>query len=390
MLSQTFESFDTTSVPSPCFVIDVHALENNLKILAKIQKDSGAKILLALKAFSCWHLGPLISTYLNGVCASGLHEAFLARDHYDGELHVYSPAYSESDFLKISSMASHIVFNSKNQLERFCKKIFQAKAESAINLPSFGLRINPEYSEGSIELYDPCAEQSRLGITLSELEKCDLTYVEGFHFHTLCEQGADVLERTLAVFEDKFASYLKHIKWLNFGGGHHITKPDYDRHKLVELIQNFSKKYDLNVYLEPGEAIAIHSGVLISEVLDIGDNKKPFAILDTSATCHMPDTLEMPYRAHIKDSGVANERAYTYRLGGVTCLAGDVMGDYSFDTPLKIGQRVMFDDMAHYTMVKATTFNGVALPAIAIWDSQTDECKIIKVFSYEDYKSRLG
>lgn len=386
--SKTFEHFDTSRVPSPCFVVDEHAFEQNLKILADVQARSGAKVLAALKAFSMWHLAPMVSKYLSGICASGINEALLGKEYYDGEIHVFSAAFSPKDLRDIVEFADHVVLNSISQWDRFKPQLLAKKEKN----PAFsiGLRINPEHSEGEVEIYDPCAPCSRLGIPIAELNKGDLSGIEGLHFHTLCEQGAEPLARTLQAVEEKFAAYLPNMKWVNFGGGHHITKPDYDREKLIQLIQQFAKKYQVQVYIEPGEALAIHTGVLVTEVLDITQNQKQLAILDTSATCHMPDTLEMPYRAEIHGAGLENEKAHNYRLGGMTCLAGDVIGDYSFDKPLNVGQRVMFDDMAHYTMVKTSTFNGIGLPAIAVWNSQTDTLKVVKEFGYDDFKQRLS
>lgn len=402
--SQTFFKFDPSRVPSPCFVVDEVAVEENLKILNRVQMESGAKVLLALKAFSMFSLAPLISKYLTGTCSSGLHEARLAHDEFSGgkdgqELHVFSAAYSAQDFLEICDIANHVVFNSITQWLRFQPLVKQA----LLKRPAldFALRINPEHSEGAADIYNPCAAGSRLGIVASTLNEFaaltngELEGISGLHFHTLCEQGFEELDRTLTAVEEKFAPYLKNMKWVNFGGGHHITHPSYNVDGLIERVKKFQTDHQVQVYLEPGEAIAIHTGVLVSEVLDLGFNSLDIAILDTSATCHMPDTLEMPYRAQIisgdeQCAGAANEKPYTYRLGGQTCLAGDVMGDYSFEQPLMVGQRLMFDDMSHYTMVKTSTFNGIGLPAIAIWNSQTDAVRVVKEFGYEDFKNRLS
>lgn len=388
MQADTFTTFDPTRVPSPCFVIDEVAIERNIKILHDVQVRSGAKVLAALKAFSCWSLAPLISRYLSGTCASGYHEARLGKEQFGGEVHVFSAAFSQKEFNHILPMADHIIFNSFSQWQKYQTQMSASSVQC-------GLRINPQHSEGSVDIYDPCAAGSRLGIPLSEFSGQDLTGITGLHFHTLCEQGVEPLRRTLAVIEEKFADYLPHMQWINFGGGHHISHPDYDVEGLIELIKAFSKKYHVQVYLEPGEAIAIRSGVLVSEVLDVNYTDRQQVILDTSATCHMPDTLEMPYRADIALSrgvmaGEATQYENSYRLGGMTCLAGDVIGDYSFTQPLAEGDRVMFDDMAHYTMVKTTTFNGVALPAIAIWNSDTDNLNVIREFGYEDFKGRLS
>lgn len=407
--SKTFLNFDPVRVPSPCFVVDEAAIENNLKILNRVQQESGAKVLLALKAFSMFSLAPLITKYLSGTCSSGLHEALLGYEEFGGnkegsdhrEVHVFSAAFTEPDLEELLTFSDHIVFNSFNQWQRFQPLIKQAKAQRAAL--DFGLRINPMHSEGAAEIYDPCAAGSRLGIPFDTFKQNvptadDLiaTGITGLHFHTLCEQLFEPLDRTLTAVEAQFGEYLHKVDWVNFGGGHHITHPDYDVDKLIARVKAFQQKYDVQVYLEPGEAIAIHTGVLVSEVLDLGYNQMDLAILDTSATCHMPDTLEMPYRAEVIDlasknaAGEKGEKQHTYRLGGQTCLAGDVMGDYSFDQPLEIGQRLMFDDMSHYTMVKTSTFNGIGLPSLALWNSETDEIKVVKEFGYQDFKQRLS
>lgn len=383
-----FSRLDLSRVPSPCFVVDEVAIERNLKILHDVAEQSGAKILGALKAFSMWHFGPLTGQYLSGTCSSGLHEARLAKDYYPGEVHVFSAAFSQPDLEEILTLADHVVFNSCGQWQRF-QPLIQAALKKRPHM-DFGLRINPEHSEGDVPIYDPCAPGSRLGIPLSELDESALEGISGLHFHTLCEQGFEPLDRTLTVFEEKFGHLFPKMKWINFGGGHHITAPDYDREALIRRIRAFKEKYNVEVYLEPGEAMAIGSGVLVAEVLDLTFNTLPQAILDTSATCHMPDTLEMPYRADISGSGEPGEKPHTYRLGGLTCLAGDVIGDYSFDQPLKIGQRLIFEDMAHYTMVKTSTFNGTRLPSIAVWNSTTNSLEVIRSFSYEDFRMRLS
>lgn len=386
--SKTFLNFDPATVPTPCYVVDEVAVENNLKVLKQVQDASGARILMALKAFSMFALAPLISRYLCGTCASGLYEARLGREEFAGEVHTFSAAYRKEDIRDILQLSDHLVFNSFAQWQRF-----QPEIKEALGIRPglrFGLRVNPLHSEGATPLYDPCAPGSRLGIPFPQFAGQDLSGISGLHFHTLCEQGFGPLDRTLAVIEEKFADILPTLDWVNFGGGHHITDGKYDVQGLIERIRAFQDKYQLQVYLEPGEAIAIQTGILVSQVLDTGHNGMDIAILDSSATCHMPDTLEMPYRADIFGAGEAQEKAHTYRLGGTTCLAGDVMGDYSFDEPLQVGQRLMFDDMAHYTMVKTSTFNGMALPAIAIWNSASNEVRIVKEFSYEDFKNRLS
>jgi len=383
-----FSKLDLARLPSPCFVVDEIALERNLSILQRVANKSGAKILAALKAFSMWHFGDKTSQFLSGTCSSGLHEAKLGKEFYPGEVHVFSAAYSQQDLNEVLKIADHVVFNSSGQWLRFQPNIKKALSERPEM--EFGLRINPEHSEGEVPIYDPCAPGSRLGIPLSELDQANLRGISGLHFHTLCEQGFEPLDRTLNVVEEKFGHLFHQIKWVNFGGGHHITAPGYDIDGLINRIKIFKQKYNVEVYLEPGEAIAIGTGVLVAEVLDITFNQLPQAILDTSATCHMPDTLEMPYRADITTAAIADEKPHTYRLGGMTCLAGDVIGDYSFDTPLSIGQRLIFEDMAHYTMVKTSTFNGTHLPSIAVWNSKTDDLTVIKKFTYEDFKNRLS
>lgn len=388
MNSKTFTSFDPSRVPAPCYVVDEVAVEENLKVLKRIQDESGAKILLALKAFSMFSLAPLIGNYLKGTCASGINEARLGREEFGGEVHTFSAAYTQPELEQVLEISDHVVFNSFGQWQRFRQTIQAAKAKRPEL--EFGLRVNPMHSEGATPIYDPCAPGSRLGIPRGEFEGQSLEGISGLHFHTLCEQGFAPLSRTLDAVETQFGEFLPQMKWVNFGGGHHLSHPDYDVAGLIERVKAFQAKYDVQVYLEPGEAIAIHTGVLVTEVLDLMYNQMPLAILGTSATCHMPDTLEMPYRAEILGAGEKGEKAHDYRLGGQTCLAGDVMGDYSFDKPLEIGQRLIFDDMSHYTMVKTTTFNGIGLPAIAIWNSKTDELKIVKEFGYEDFRNRLS
>ena len=386
--SKSFRQFDATRTPSPCFVVDEVAIEENLKVLKRVQDESGAKILMALKAFSMFELAPLISSYLKGTCASGLHEARLGREEFGGEVHTFSAAFTEDDLKEILKISDHVVFNSFGQWQRFQPLIQEARKHKP-HL-EFGLRVNPNHSEGAVPIYDPCAPGSRLGIPKEAFEGQSLDGISGLHFHTLCEQEYAPLDRTLKAVEEQFGDWLHTLKWVNFGGGHHITREDYDVDALIKRIIDFQNKYAVQVYMEPGEATAIHTGVMVSEVLDTAYNQMDLAILDTSATCHMPDTLEMPYRAEIFGAGEKGEKKFTYRLGGQTCLAGDVMGDYSFDQPLEIGQRLMFDDMAHYTMVKTSTFNGIGLPSIAVWNSKTDALRIVKQFGYEDFRNRLS
>ncbi len=387
-MPSNFDQFNPHRVPSPCYVIDKAVVERNLQILHRVQRESGAKVLAALKAFSCWSLAPMFRQYLSGTCASGLHEARLGKEEYGGEVHCYSAAYKEEDLREILKIADHVVFNSFSQWERFKPMAMAAKAQRP--QLAFGLRINPEHSEGEVALYDPCAPCSRMGIPLSQFKPELLDGISGLHFHTLCQQDLPPLARTLAAVEEKFGQWFTQLRWINFGGGHHISRADYQVDDLIALIRDFSARTGLQVYLEPGEATAIHSGVLVTEVLDVIWNTMPQAILDTSATCHMPDVLEMPYRPDILGAGRPEELPHTYRLGGMTCLAGDVIGDYSFEKPLSVGQRLLFDDMSHYTMVKTTTFNGINLPSIAFWDSRTDELDVIRRFGYEDFRQRLS
>jgi carboxynorspermidine decarboxylase len=335
-----------------------------------------------------WSFGELTGKYLSGTCASGLHEAKLGYEEYGGEVHAFAAAFSQSDIDDLLTFAHHIVFNSCSQWLRFREQCLAAQKQR----PElhFGLRINPEHSEGTVPIYDPCSPGSRLGIPLSQLDETALEGISGLHFHTLCEQGFEPLARTVAAVEDKFGHLLPQMQWVNFGGGHHITAEGYNINGLVDLVRAFKQRHNVEVYLEPGEAMAIGTGILSCEVLDIGWNTLNQAILDTSATCHMPDTLEMPYRPDITGAGEPDELAHTYRLGGLTCLAGDVIGDYSFAEPLQIGQRLIFEDMSHYTMVKTTTFNGTKLPAIAIWNSETDALRVVKEFGYDDFKHRLS
>jgi carboxynorspermidine decarboxylase len=385
---ERFRRLDPKRAPSPCFVVDEAAVEENLRLLARVQQESGAKVLLALKAFSMWSLAPLVARYLSGTCASGLHEARLGREEFGGEVHTFCAAFTEPDLREVLALSDHVVFNSLSQWQRF-RPLASQVAATRPGL-RFGLRVNPEHSEGALPLYDPCAPHSRLGIPRAALDAAALEGISGLHFHTLCEQDLAPLERTLAVFERKFGEFLPRMAWVNFGGGHHVTRGGYQVQALVRLLRDFAGRHKVQVYIEPGEAVAYHAGVLVAEVLDLTENGMPLAILDTSATCHMPDVLEMPYRASILGAGEPGAHPHTYRLGGQTCLAGDVIGDYSFPEPLGIGQRLVFEDMAYYTMVKTTTFNGVRLPSIAIWNSSTDALRVVREFGYRDFKSRLS
>lgn len=380
---------------TPCYVIDEGRLTDNLKILNGVMQRTGAKILLAQKAFSAFCEYPLIGRYLSGTTASGLYETRLAHEEMGKENHVFCPAFLPEEMDELVEICDHIVFNSVSQYLYHLPKIQAAKSKKKMPI-SAGLRINPECStqEGH-EIYDPCGAGSRLGITRAELDRAianglDLSQIDGFHFHTLCEQNSDDLEKTLDAVEAKFGDLLYNLKWLNMGGGHHITRADYDIAKLEECITHMQEKYDLEIYLEPGEAVALNAGYLETTVLDIvqnGDVK--ILILDTSAACHMPDVLEMPYRPPLKNSGEAGEKKYTYRLSSCTCLAGDVIGDYSFDREIQIGDRLTFCDMAIYSMVKNNTFNGIPLPGIAVMKEDGD-CEMIRTFGYEDFKGRLA
>ena len=371
------------SAPTPSYVIDEKKIRENLSILKSVEEKSGAKILLAQKAFSAFSLYPMIAEYVSGTACSGLYEAKLGFENMGKENHVFSAAYREDEMDEIISYCGHIILNSKNQLYKYRDKILFAGKK-------IGLRINPECStqEGH-EIYDPCSPKSRLGITLKNFAEIDLTGVSGIHFHTLCEQNSDDLEKTLSAIEEKFGKYLYDMEWINFSGGHHITRDDYDIEKLLSCIKRIKEKYNLEVFIEPGEAFALNAGYLVTTVLDITENDMPIAILDTSAACHMPDVLEMPYRPPLYMSGENGEKKYSYRLGSQTCLAGDVIGEYSFDEPLNIGDKLIFMDMAIYSMVKNNTFNGMPLPDIAIL-RENGEYEIIKRFSYNDFKERLS
>jgi carboxynorspermidine decarboxylase len=385
--TERFRRLDPRRVPSPCFVVDEASIEDNLRVLNGVQRASGAKILLALKAFSMWSVAPLVARYLKGTCASGLHEARLGREAFGGEVHTFSAAYTGHDLAEILEISNHVVFNSFAQWERFQPLVRAASARRS--QLRFGLRVNPEHSEGRVPLYDPAAPFSRLGIPRSQF-RGSLEGISGLHFHTLCEEDFPPLERTVAAFEAKFGEFIPGLEWINFGGGHHITRAGYQVDELVRLLRDFQARHRVQVYLEPGEAIALEAGVLVAEVLDLPWNGMPLAILDTSATCHMPDVIEMPYRPRIIGAGAPGATPHTYRLGGQTCLAGDVIGDYAFPEPLRVGDRVVFEDMAIYTMVKTTTFNGIRLPGIALWNSETDALRIVREFGYEDFKGRLS
>ncbi|MHC1694361.1 MAG: carboxynorspermidine decarboxylase [Eubacteriales bacterium] len=375
---------DFSTLPTPCYVVDEGLLIKNLEILKSVKDRTGCRILLAQKGFSMFSVYPLIGKYLDGTTASSLFEAKLGREEMGGETHIYAPAYREDDFPHILELCDHIVFNSFSQWERYRDAVMSSGRRIEC-----GLRINPEYSEIECDLYNPCFENSRLGITRTQFEGKSLDGISGLHFHTLCEQNSDALARTVQIVDEEFGSLISGMKWINFGGGHHITRPDYDIDTLVESILFIKEKYGVQVYLEPGEAIALNTGYLVSSVLDIVENGMDIAILDASAACHMPDVLEMPYRPNILGAGQPDESSHTYRLGAHTCLAGDIIGDYSFPQPLKAGDRLVFTDMAHYTMVKNNTFNGIGLPSIALY-SEKEGMRIIKSFGYEDFKGRLS
>lgn len=374
---------------TPYYLVDETLLKRNLEILREVSENSGCKILLAQKAFSMFSVYPLFRKYLAGTAASGLYEARLGYEEFGKETHVFSAAYREDEMGEILRYADHVVFNSPSQVKKYAEMIKQSGK-------SAGLRLNPECStqEGHA-IYDPCSPGSRLGTTRGNLdsagnfEKEILPYLDGFHLHTLCEQNCDALETTLTALEEKFGSYLPKLQWLNLGGGHHITREDYDRENLIRLIRRLREKYGVEVYLEPGEAVVLNAGFLVSTVLERMENGMEIAVLDTSAACHMPDVLEMPYRPPVLEAGEAGEKKYTYRLGGPTCLAGDIIGDYSFDAPLTPGSRVVFCDMALYTMVKNNTFNGMPLPSI-VYRNQEGEFRLVKEFGYEDFRNRLS
>lgn len=377
-------------VKTPCYIVEEELLLKNARKLHFLEKRTGVHVLLAQKAFSMFYTYPLLRNYFSGTTASGLYEAKLGKEEFGKEVHVFSPAYIEEDMEELLKICDHIVFNTPKQIRKY-KSIKNAST-------SFGIRINPEYSEIETDIYNPCVKYSRLGTTLTELKQSldILEDIEGFHFHTMCEQNSDTLKRTLAVIEKKFGTYLSlpQIKWVNFGGGHHITRADYDLECLVQCILDIKKRYKIEVYIEPGEAVGLNTGFLVSTVLDTMKNGIDLAILDASAACHMPDVLEMPYRPEIIENngtlaGTAGEKPYTYRLGGPTCLAGDIIGDYSFDNPLKEGNKLIFCDMAHYSMVKNNTFNGMKLPNI-LYRRENGTIETVKTFGYKDFKGRLS
>jgi carboxynorspermidine decarboxylase len=380
-----FAHFDLSRVPSPCFVVDEAAVRRNLAVLKDVRDRSGAKVLLALKAFSMWSLGDVVGEYLDGVCASGLWEALLGREKYHGEVATYCAGYKADDMAEILRLSDHVIFNSPAQHRRFLPQIEAARA--AGDVFDVGLRINPEHSEGEVPKYDPCQPGSRLGFPVSQLRAEHLEGVDGLHFHSLCEQDFEPLRRTWQSLEAKLKPYFNTLKWLNFGGGHHITRADYQRDDLVAFIRSVRASTGLDIFLEPGEATALDAGILVGEILDTFENGVPIGITDISATCHMPDVIEAPYRPALLGEA---EDGVAVRLGGPSCLAGDIIGDYRFATPPQVGDRIAFLDQAHYSMVKTNSFNGVPLPAIALWNSENDSLRLVKRFSYENFRDRLS
>lgn len=391
MATGRIPQFDIGTVKTPSFVIDEGLLEKNLKVLYSVKQRTGAKILLALKAYSAFSTFPLIKKYLDGVCASSPNEARLGKEEFGKEVVVASPAYTDGDIRQLVKYSTCIIFNSFSQLKKFRKTAVSHGIKC-------GIRINPEYSEAPAEMYNPCGPRSRLGVTISNFDEKELEEVSGMHFHALCEQDSDALQRVLEAVEKKFGKYLSKMKWVNFGGGHHITREGYDINLLCALINSFKKRHNVQVYLEPGEAVALNAGFLVASVIDIVHNEMDIAILDVSAETHMPDVLAMPYTPEIAGAKIASKLSqedrkrypYVCRLGGLTCLAGDVIGDYAFPKKLSIGEKLVFTDMAIYSMVKTTTFNGVNLPSISVYNPESGKIKIIKEFAYRDFKDRLS
>jgi carboxynorspermidine decarboxylase len=377
--------FDVTQIETPVVICDRGRLRANLAVLDDVQRRAGCTILLALKGFANWRMFDLIRDVLGGVAASSVFEARLGREELGQAVHSYAPAFSDADFDVLLGLSDHIVFNSLQQWRRLRERAM--RGQRAVK---FGLRVNPGESVGETPMYDPCGEGSRLGITRSEFSPDELEGISGLHFHARCEQNADALERVLAAFEQRFGEFLPGMSWVNFGGGHHITRPGYDIERLIALVRGFRERHPITVFLEPGEAVGLNVGVLVASVLDIVHNGQDIAILDTSASAHMPDVLEMPYRPAIVGGHSPGKARHTYRLGGVTCLAGDVIGDYSFEQPLAVGDRLVFLDMAHYTTVKTTTFNGVRPPSLAVYEPSTRSLEIVRRFGYEDFRDRLG
>lgn len=390
-----FAQFDLTRVDSPAFVVDAAKLRDNLRILSEVGEASGAKVLAALKAFSMWSVAPIVGEYLDGVCTSGLWEARLASEFYDGEIATYCAAYKPDELDEIVRLSDHVIFNSPQQIERMRPVIEAARARGE-NF-DIGLRINPMQPEGEVPKYDPSAAHSRLGFPINQLTDEHMAMVDGIHFHNLCEQDFGPLERTWDKVFDFLEPYFGQFAWINVGGGHHITRADYQREELVQFLIDLADDTGAQVYIEPGEAVALDAGILVGTILDNGWNGMPIAITDVSATCHMPDVIEAPYRpamlgeAPFDPNQIVDEaQGGRVRLGGPSCLAGDVIGDYVLPVPAEPGQRFAFLDQAHYSMVKTTTFNGVPLPSIWLWDSQTDQLDCIRRFDYDDFKNRLS
>lgn len=381
-----FAHFDLSRVDSPAFVVDLARLRHNLQTIADVRDASGAKVLAALKAFSMWSVAPVIGEYLDGVCTSGLWEARLAAEHYDGEIATYCAAYKPEDLAEICRLSDHVIFNSPMQIERYADIIEAARLRG--DDFDIGLRINPLHAEGEVPRYDPCAPHSRLGFPIDQLTDEHMELVDGIHMHTLCEQDFEPLRRTWDKAFDHLEPWFGQFKWLNFGGGHHITRADYQREELVEFLKDVADDTGAEIYLEPGEAIALDAGILVGTILDTHWNGMPLAITDISATCHMPDVIEAPYRPAMLGEREGSDE--TVRLGGPSCLAGDVIGDYALPVPCEPGERIVFLDQAHYSMVKTTTFNGVPLPSIWLWDSETDSLECIRSFGYEDFRDRLS
>ncbi len=382
--AELFSKFDPSPIKTPAYVVDLKLLENNLKVLALVKKRTGAKILLALKGFSMFSTFPFIRKYLDGVCASSVNEARLGKEEFEKEVHTFAPAYSHDDIKEHLKYSDHLIFNSFDQWKRY-KPLVQKNKRGM----EFGIRINPQGRDAEYNMYNPCAPCSRMGIIFDEFQPEELDGISGLHFHALCEQGAEDLALVLRKVEEKFGPYLSRMKWINFGGGHHITRSDYNIDLLCKLINDFKKKYGVEVILEPGEAVALNCGVLVASVLDIIRNNVQIAILDSTAEAHMPDVLGMPYRPTVVGSAKPGIKKHTYRLGGITCLSGDIIGDYSFDKPLKVGDKLMFANQAIYTMVKNTTFNGVRLPSIVTRDSN-GKLKVVKEFGYKEFRDRLS
>ncbi len=380
-----FAHFDLQRVSSPAFVVDEAAVRRNLAVLKDVRDRGNARVLLALKAFSMWSMADVVGEYLDGVCASGLWEARLARQFYKGELTTYSPAYRAEDLPEILKLSDHVIFNSPDQVARFADLIAAARAGGEVF--EVGLRINPEHSEGEVAKYDPAQPCSRLGYPVSQLTPEKMAGIDGIHIHALCEQDFAPLSRIWAAVEPKLAPLLGEVKWINFGGGHHVTRADYQIDELVAFLNTVQEAHGVKAYIEPGEAVALDAGILIGEILDTFDNGMPIGITDISATCHMPDVIEAPYRPALLGEV---ENGVTMRLGGPSCLAGDIIGDYSFATRPEVGTRIAFLDQAHYSMVKTNTFNGVPLPSIYLWDSATDELKLIKSFEWTEFRDRLS